>query len=100
ERSRLANLADARCTALAGEMARWALERVGGTDHYDRDGVTRFFDSLTTTVRQAAWEWLDRPDSPGRDDPVLFCRLMETPYSELRLKLVDLLQRRSLPGEA
>ena len=47
-----------------------------------------------------AWAWLDAEDCPGANDPVLFCRLLETPFDDLRLKVIDLLERRNLPGEA
>ncbi len=100
QRARLADLAHARCVALVGAMSRWALGHLGGGPRYDRDAVTMFFDSPHLDAREAAWEWLDDPESPGRDDPVLFCRLMETSYSDLRLRIIDLLQRRSIPGEA
>jgi hypothetical protein len=50
-------------------------------------------------MRAGAWSWLAAADSPGRDDPALFARLMETPFDDLRLRLVDELHRRSrLPG--
>lgn len=100
DRQEIAELADTACVALAGEMADWALGVVGSRAFYDRDLVLRFIDSSTPAVRERAWEWLEAPECPGRDDPVLFCRLMETPFDDLRLRLVDLLQQRSLPGEA
>lgn len=100
EHDHVARLADAECAALAGELADWALGVVGSQQEYDRDHVSRFFDSLSADVRESAWKWLDAADCPGRDDPVLFCRLLETPYHDLKLRVVDLLERRSLPGEA
>jgi hypothetical protein len=105
--------ADARCAATAGELAAWALAILGTADAYDRDLVLRFFDSHSAPVRKSAWQWLvgesgraagagptdDRKPSPGYTDPGLWCRLLETPYDDLRLPLVDELARRaSLPG--
>ncbi len=81
-------------------MAKWALTHVGSRGEYDRDGVSHFFDSLSLPVREEAWHWLEQPDCPGADDPVLFCRLLETPFDDLKLRVVDLLERRNLPGEA
>ena len=92
-------LADPPCPVLAGAIAAWALERLG-SEPYHRDRVLPFFDSPSPAVRHQAWAWLELKNCPGRDDPVLFCRLMETPYHDLRLRLVDLLEQRSLPGEA
>jgi len=89
----LAALADAQCPAVAGELCAWALARLGGRDHYDVEQVSRFFDSLTPETRKAAWAWL-APGSAGYDDPVLWSRLAETPFDDLRLKLVDRLALR------
>ncbi len=96
----LARLAGTRCAALAGELADSALAHVGSRAEYDRDHVSHFFDSLSLTVRERAWTWLEQPTCPGADDPVLFCRLLETPFDDLKLRVVDLLERRNLPGEA
>lgn len=99
DRAALASVANARCAAVAGQTAAWALGILGGPEHYDRDVVLRFFDALLRPTRRAAWEWVVRGDSPGHNDPALWCRLLETPYDDLRLPLVDELQRRaSLPG--
>ncbi|QDU58347.1 hypothetical protein [Aeoliella mucimassa] len=96
----VARLANVRCLAIAKEAAEWALSQVGSPHEYDRDHVSQFFDSLVPNVRLQAWSWLESPKCPGSQDPVLFCRLLETPYDELRLRVVDLLEKRNLPGEA
>jgi hypothetical protein len=83
-----------RCEAIGYEAAAWALPLVGADGVYDRDLVTRFFDSLCPTVRAGAWEWLQE-STPGWDDPVLWARLLETPFDDLRLRLIDRLESRS-----
>jgi len=89
----LAALADAQCPAVSGELCTWALARIGVREHYQTDMVSRFFDSLTRETRDAAWSWLV-PGSAGYDDSALWSRLAETPFEDLRLKLVDHLARR------
>jgi hypothetical protein len=84
----LAALAEPRCSAVAGELCTWALARLGTREHYDLTTVSRFFDSLEEPTRTAAWAWLV-PGSAGYDDAVLWSRLAETPFDDLRLKLVD-----------
>jgi len=96
EREALRALADAQCPAIAAELAAWALGILGRPEHYSCDQVTCFFDSLRTGMRAAAWAWLIA-DSPGVDDAVLWSRLAETPYDDIRLKLVDYLQRSARP---
>jgi hypothetical protein len=98
ERRRLVALGQARCSAVGGELAAWTCGIVGTRETYERDVVVGLLDCLTAEVRQGAWNWL-AAGPPIPDDPVLWCRLLETPYEELRLAIVDHLQRRStLPG--
>lgn len=89
----LAAVADARCPAVAAELTSWALKLLGASERYDVNVVSRFFDSLVTEMRWAAWEWLVS-GSVGYNDPVLWSRLAETPFDELRLKFVDHLAER------
>lgn len=96
----IARLADVKCLAIAEPAAEHALKLVGSPAEYDRDHVSRFFDSLTPGVRRRAWRWLEAAECPGANDPVLFCRLLETPFDDIRLHVIDLLEKRSLPGEA
>ena len=113
DRHALAAVADTRCAATAGELAAWALQSIGAMENYDRENVLRFFDSHAAEVRQVAWKWLvteatekqlrgkqaPGKQSPGYGDAGLWCRLLETPYDDLRLPLIDELSRRStLPG--
>lgn len=84
----LAVLAEARCAAVSGELATWALARLGAREHYNVTTVSRFFDSLEPLTRDAAWAWL-QPGTAGYDDAVLWSRLAETPFDDLKLKLID-----------
>ena len=92
----LGRLADARCEAVAGELTAWALARVGADDGYEMEATCRFFDSVVAATRAAAWAWLTtrRPDGKAAAtkayaDPVLWSRLAETPFEDLRLRIVD-----------
>jgi hypothetical protein len=99
DRAELARLALAKCEGIGGELARFALSILGAAEHYDVDLVSRFFDSLRASIREGAWEWLIDETSAGWKDAALWSRLLETPYDDVRLRLVAQLQRRSkLPG--
>ncbi len=96
EAALLARLADARCEAVASEIAAWALARLGADESYAMDGVSRFFDSVVRATRDAAWGWLTTRKPDGKPvaakaygDPVLWSRLAETPFEDLRLRIVD-----------
>jgi len=98
DREQLVALADAKCPAAAGELAKWALGFLGVKEYYSGDAVIRFLDSTLAEMRAAAWSWLIA-DSPGLSDALLWSRLVETPHDELRLRLIDFLQRQTaLPG--
>lgn len=92
DRVAITAVADTRCEALAGGLTRWALGHLGKPDVYQTDRVIRFFDSLRSGARDAAWEWLIADGSPGLADSVLWSRLVETPFDDLRLRLVDYLE--------
>jgi len=94
----IANLSGARCARIGQDLATWALARLGTTDAYRADRVTRFFDSLLREVRDGAWSWLT-PESRGWDNAALWSRLVETPYDDARLHFVSALRQRSkAPG--
>ncbi|HUE72440.1 MAG TPA: hypothetical protein VMP01_16265 [Pirellulaceae bacterium] len=100
DRQAIAGLAKARCEATGRELALWALPIVGARENYDRDAVCGFFDSLLAQMRTGAWIWL-ATSATAQQDAALFSRLVETPYDDLRLKLVDELARKAeLPGTA
>jgi hypothetical protein len=90
----LGALASAQCSVIAGEVATWALARLGTAETYNLNVVSRFFDSLLPETRTAAWAWLVAEGSLGYRDSALWSRLAETPFEDLRLKMVDELERR------
>ncbi|MFI5381523.1 MAG: hypothetical protein ACHRHE_19675 [Tepidisphaerales bacterium] len=98
DREAVAELAGARCESIGREMAGWALRILGEKSVYATDRIVPFFDSLNAAIRAGAWEWLV-PESAGWGDSSLYARLLETPYEDIRLKLVASLEKRSgLPG--
>lgn len=95
DRAELTRLASTQCGAASAELARFALIHLGNAANYSADTVIAFFDSVHEPARQAAWEWLATEGSPGADDPVLWSRLIETPYHDLRLRLVERLDHKA-----
>jgi hypothetical protein len=94
----VALLATARSASIGHELALWALKWLSGENAYHVERVARFFDSLTRQVRDGAMEWLE-PGAAGWDDPALWSRLIETPYDDIRLGFITLLeQRTTAPG--
>jgi len=98
-RDDVARLADVRCVQVASEVAAWAFAEIGPAARYEVDCVIEFFDALVVEVRTVALDWLVDPESAGFGDPVLWARLVETPFDDVRFRLIDCLERRAaLPG--
>ncbi|HEY7086960.1 MAG TPA: hypothetical protein VH518_02660 [Tepidisphaeraceae bacterium] len=93
DRATVAGLSAARCESASGDVARFALSILGIPPAYDPDQVVRFFDSRLAGMREASWEWLTE-SSPGWNDSRLWSKLIETPYDDVRLRLVAALQHR------
>jgi len=98
ERRAISHLADARSTAAAPAITAYALGLLGTAAAYDVEFVLRFFDSLLAETRAAAWAWLTEA-TPAWDDATVWARLTESPHEDLRLRLIEVLERRrALPG--
>ncbi|MFK7788151.1 MAG: hypothetical protein AB8C95_01490 [Phycisphaeraceae bacterium] len=94
----LVKLADMQCAAVAGDTAAWVLGLQQEPSDYDLELVSAFFDSSQRTAREAAMVWLDDA-SQGWNDPRLWARLIETPYDDQRLGVVEKLEtRKRMPG--
>lgn len=94
----LTSLSRVRCEAIAGEIAAWALS-IFDSDLYQTNDVIEFFDALSESMRDASMTWLELAGSHGHNDPALWARLIETPFDDIRLRVVECLHRRScLPG--
>jgi hypothetical protein len=76
------------------DITAWALGILGSKENYDVQQMIRFFDSLLLEIREGARAWLT-PQSPGWDDPALWSRLIESPYDDLKLNLIPLLEQRA-----
>lgn len=95
ERSLIASLWRAACLGMGGEIGRWALAQLGAAAVYEMPVVCRFFDSANAGIREAAWAWMEEAGSPGWPDAALWSRLVETPYPDLRRRMIDTLTLRA-----
>ncbi|MBK8093456.1 MAG: hypothetical protein IPK32_16115 [Verrucomicrobiaceae bacterium] len=95
ERAIIAGLWRAQCLGLGGEIARWVLAQIGTAEHYNVAQTCRFFDSANAGIREGAWAWMEQENSTGWADAALWSRLAETPYPDLRMRMVDVLTIRA-----
>jgi hypothetical protein len=97
DRAAIVDLAGAQCEAVGVEIAEFALSILGAEANYGTDDVVAFFDSLNAEVRRGAWLWLT-PKSAGYGDAELWARLTETPFDDVRIRMVDELNKRVQAG--
>ena len=92
----LSKLSNCQCAQQASAITNWALTRISQRDAERLpDHVIDFFDSLLKPTRSAAMEWISDPESPGYNRAKLWAMLVETPFDDVKLKMVDLLHRRA-----
>ena len=83
---------------MAGEITTWALS-IFNSEMYQTNDVVEFFDALSESMRDASMTWLELASSHGHNDAALWARLIETPFDDVRLRVVECLHRRTnLPG--
>jgi hypothetical protein len=93
--SQLVGLAHASCEAIGERLTDLAFPAVLRHEQASVDDVCAFFDSLNTAVRQRAWVWLTERTRAYHDNQ-LWVRLFESPFDDVRMTLVDVLEHRAL----
>jgi hypothetical protein len=97
EAGMLLRLVQAECDSVRPDLMRWlreALERLGPARF---EWLLEYLDSKHADVRAAGWEWLNA--SPLRHEPVIWNRLVESPYDDIRIPLVAALADRVAGAE-
>lgn len=90
----LFGLREAQADPLRAEMVRWATGVLAERADFQSLWVLEFLDSRHEDVREIGWEWL-QSDARSREDVVVWQRLLESPYDNIRLRLVGLLEDRA-----
>lgn len=87
-------LAEARAEPLRPEMVRWARGVLAASPLFQPGWVLEFLDSRHADVREEGWQWL-QADERVRDNVEVWRKLLESPYDDVRLKLIDSLEKRT-----
>ncbi|WP_165253535.1 hypothetical protein [Paludisphaera soli] len=83
----LLGLVEAESEPLRPELLAWARQALSGSGQFDPSWVVAWLDSRHEEARAEGWRWfLDEPRA--RDDVPTWRKLMESPYDEVRSKLV------------
>jgi hypothetical protein len=89
----LLDLVEAEAEPLRPEIVRWAREVLGASTGFTLDWVLAYLDSRHADVRAEGRTWF-LEDPRARDDTMLWQRLLESPYDDVRLALVAELETR------
>ncbi len=87
----LLGVAETECPSLRAEMVRWSCGVLSSAPHFSPLWAMEYLDSRFSEVRAEAWNWLQTEPRAG-EDVTLWQRLLESPYDDVRLRMVAHLQ--------
>jgi hypothetical protein len=90
----LFNLRDAEAEPLRAGLVKWACGVLGELPSFKPEWVLEFLDNRHEDVREVGWAWL-QTDARAREDATVWQRLLESPYDNVRLRLVAMLEDRA-----
>jgi hypothetical protein len=93
----LFGLREAEADDLRPEMIAWARGVLAASPDFQPEWVLEFLDHRHADVRAAGWKWL-REDGRVRENVLIWQRLLESPFDDVRLQLVAHLEERA-PAE-
>jgi hypothetical protein len=89
----LLGLAEAQAEPLRTDLVRWVRGVLSASPHFQSAWVMEFLDSRHEEVRTEGWRWLEA-EPRARDNPEIWRKLLESPYDDVRSRLVAELEKR------
>jgi hypothetical protein len=90
----LFGLRDAEAEPVRPDLVKWAWRVLAERPDFSPLWVLEFLDARHDDVRAIGWEWL-QSDPRAREDVVVWQRLLESPYDNVRLRIVGMLEDRA-----
>ena len=84
-------LAEAEAAPVRPELVRWARAVLSASLDFQTAWILEFLDSRHADVRAEGWAWFQE-EPRAREDVMLWQRLLESPYDDLRLRLITILE--------
>ena len=94
----LFDLREAPAEPLRSDLVRWATQVLRERADFQPMWVLEFLDARFEDVREVGWEWLQN-EARARDDVGVWQRLLESPYDNIRLRLIRMLELRARLGD-
>ena len=89
----LLGLAEAEAVPVRPELVKWARGVLEQSPHFTYAWVLEYLDSRHADVRAEGWAWF-RESPRTRDEVEMWKRLLESPYDDVRMKLLTDLEQR------
>src|SRR5262249_10540388 len=89
----LLGLTEAEAEPVRPELVRWARGLLSASPYFQVSWLLEYLDNRHADVRAEGWAWLQE-EPRARNDVELWPRLLESPYDDVRLKLVADLEDR------
>jgi hypothetical protein len=86
-------LVQAESVAVRPDVVKWLRSVLERSGQVRGEWLTEFLDSKHADVRAVGWAWLT--ESPLKDDPAVWHRLIESPYDDIRGPLIEALAQRA-----
>jgi hypothetical protein len=90
------SLGEAEAEPVRTEAVRWARMTLGASPHFQPAWILELLDSRHQDVRGEAWEWF-LAEPRAHQDVTLWQRLLESPYDDLRILILGLLEENAAP---
>ena len=88
------SVAEAQADAVRADLADVARKKIQASSFFESIWVMELLDSRREDVREVGWRWLTE-DERAAHDTTNWQRLMETPYDDIQLRMVKLLEAES-----
>jgi hypothetical protein len=82
----LLQLTQAECESLRSEIAQWLRDRLKNLGPARAEWLMDFLDSKHAYVRAVGWMWLR--ETPLKNDPAIWHKLLESPYDDIKVLLI------------
>jgi len=88
----LLDLTEAQATNVRPAMIAWACKQLSASPAFEPAWVVEMLDSRHTDVRSEGWKWLHN-EQRAADDVTVWQRLLESPYDDVRLQMIEHLDK-------
>ena len=90
----LLNLAEAGADPVREELARWVRDTLAESPYFRSSWIIDLLDSRHEEVRGVGWGWL-MANETARNDITSWQQLLESPYDDVRFRLLGVLERQN-----